>query len=64
LLDTYEARGWLERDASEGNARKVSPKLADLLTNRQSRQSLTNPYIWRQTADKPRQTLNMEGAMV
>lgn len=64
LLDAYEARGWLERDVSDGNARKVSPKLADLLTNRQSRQSLTKPYIWRQTADKARQTLNMEGAMV
>lgn len=52
LVETYEVRGWLVQDAAQGNARVVTPKLADLLTNRQTRQTptnLTNP-------DKPLQT--------
>lgn len=39
LVEDWELRGWLERDASQGNARVVTPKLANLLTKRQTRQS-------------------------
>jgi len=59
LVESYEARGWLEQDAAQGNARVITPKLADLLTNRQTRQTMTNQQIGQQTADKPAQTLNM-----
>ena len=36
LLEDWRVRGWLEKDASKGNAHQVTPKLRDLLTNRQS----------------------------
>lgn len=43
MVETYEARGWLEQDATQGNARVVTSKLADFLPNRQTRQTLPNP---------------------
>jgi hypothetical protein len=43
LLEDWRARGWLEKDAERGNAHQVTPKLAALLTNRQTRQSPTDP---------------------
>jgi hypothetical protein len=39
LLDDWRARGWLEKDATRGNAHQVTPKLRALLPNRQSCQS-------------------------
>jgi len=33
LVETFEARGWLVQDAARGNARVITPKLTDLLTN-------------------------------
>lgn len=33
LVETFESRGWLAQDATRGNARVVTPKLTDLLTN-------------------------------
>jgi hypothetical protein len=64
LVETFEARGWLAKDAARGNARVVTPKLVDLLPNRQTCQTLPIPQIWRQTAENPVQTLNMaQGAM-
>lgn len=62
MLETYETRGWLERDAAQGNARVVTSILTDLLTKRQTRQSMTNPQIGRQSPDKPVQTQYMAGA--
>lgn len=56
LLERYEARGWIEQDPNRSNGRYVTEKLSVLLTNRQTRQTPTNPQMWRQTADKPRQT--------
>jgi hypothetical protein len=62
LLEKYELRGWLAKNPQQGNARCVTPKLADLLSNHQTPQSPSNPQIWSQTLLKPSQTLNMEGA--
>lgn len=62
LVERYEARGWLVKDPSQGNARVVTEKLTNILPNRQSRQSLPNPQIDCQTAAKPRQTPDFEGA--
>lgn len=49
LVERYEARGWLVKDPSQGNARVVTEKLTNILPNRQSRQSLPNPQIACQT---------------
>jgi hypothetical protein len=69
LLERYEARGWVEQDPQRSNGRYITEKLAllatprgDLVTNRQTRQTPTNPQIWGQTADKPRQTPDFAGA--
>jgi hypothetical protein len=62
MLDRYEARGWLARDPKQGNARCVTPKLADLASNPQSPQSLSNPQGWPQAVLKASQTPNMEAA--
>lgn len=63
LLERYERCGWLEKDSRQGNARKVTPKLAGLVSNLQTAQTAANPYQWPQTDLKPSQTLNMEGVM-
>jgi hypothetical protein len=64
LLEKYEVRGWLAKNPQQGNARCVTPKLADLLSNHQTPQSPSNPQILPQTVLKPPQTLNMDGAAV
>lgn len=56
LVERYEARGWLVKDPSQGNARVVTEKLTNILPNRQSRQSLPNPQIERQSPAKASQT--------
>lgn len=61
LVSAWELRGWLAQDATRGNARYITPKLADLVTNRQTRQTPTNPNIWQQTANKPQQTQYFAG---
>lgn len=43
LVETWELRGWLVQDAKRGNARFVTQKLANLVTNRQTRQTASNP---------------------
>lgn len=62
IVESYEARGWLEQDAMQGNARVVTAKLADLASSRQACQALSSPQIGCQSPDKPVQTLNMAGA--
>lgn len=62
MLERYEMRGWVAKDPQKGNARCVTPKLADLLSNHQTPQTASNPQIWSQTVLKPPQTPNMEGA--
>ena len=58
LVEEWELRGWLKQDAARGNARCVTPILADLVSNRQTGQTASNP-------DKPlsnrQQTPNVEG---
>ena len=61
LSERYEALGWLKKDAARDNARFVTPKLRDLVTNQQTAQTATNPQMRTQTANKPPQTL-MAGA--
>lgn len=61
LIEEYERRGWVEKNPRQGNARVVTPKLADLLSNLQTAQSASNPQIQPQTVLKPPQTLNMGG---
>lgn len=57
LLERYEQRGWLARDQYQGNARYVTEKLKDLVSNHQTAQTASNPKIWSQTTLKPSQTL-------
>jgi hypothetical protein len=59
LVEAWEAAGWLEKDARQGNARVITAKLGDLVSNRQTAQTTSNPQIWSQTAVKPQQTLDM-----
>lgn len=56
LLERYQARGWVEQDPTRSNGRYITEKMALLLTNRQTRQTPTNPQMWGQTTDKPPQT--------
>lgn len=53
MLDQYESRGWLSRDANQGNARVVTAKLVYLATNRQSRQSRAKPVAGCQSLTNP-----------
>ncbi len=62
MLERYEQRGWLERDTSQGNARFVTEKLTDLVSNHQTAQSASNPQIRSQSVLKPSQTLGLAGA--
>lgn len=43
LLDDWEHRGWVARDPQRDNARYITPKLLDLLSNRQTGQAPSNP---------------------
>jgi hypothetical protein len=62
LVERWELRGWLFKDARQGNARCVTPKLLDLLSSRQTCQTASSPQMWCQTDVKASQTQNMEGA--
>jgi hypothetical protein len=42
LVERWELRGWLEKKPSEDNARFITGKLADLLSNRQTGQTVSN----------------------
>ncbi len=59
LLERYELRGWVEK---RDNARWVTRKLADLLSNAQTAQTTSNQYPWSQTTLKPSQTPYLAGA--
>lgn len=56
LLERYEARGWAVQDPQRSNGRYITEKLAGILSNRQTRQTPSNPHIWSQTDVKPSQT--------
>ena len=43
LLEDWRARGWLEKDASRGNAHVITPKLCDLMPNCPTCPTLPNP---------------------
>jgi len=42
LLEGWELRGWLRRDASRQNARYITPKLQEILSNNQGGQTVSN----------------------
>jgi len=56
LLERYEARGWVEKNPRQGNARCLTVKLTDLLSNHQTAQSRSIPQIEAQTLLKASQT--------
>lgn len=60
MVYSYEKRGWLAKDPSQGNARVVTEKLANILPNRQTRQSLPNPQTDCQSTAKACQAPDME----
>jgi hypothetical protein len=62
LVENWEKCGWLEKDAKQGNARVITAKLAEMVSNRQTAQTLSNPPIWRQTAPQTPQTLDFGAA--
>ena len=39
LVEGWELRGWLRQDPSRQNARYITPKLAEILSNSQSGQT-------------------------
>ncbi len=43
LLEAWELRGWVMRDPQRDNARYITPKLAQILSNRQTGQTASNP---------------------
>jgi hypothetical protein len=43
LLETWEQRGWVLRDPQRDNARYITPKLREILPNRQTGQAASNP---------------------
>ncbi|MCG2786342.1 MAG: DUF87 domain-containing protein [Anaerolineae bacterium] len=43
LLETWELRGWVLRDPQRDNARYITAKLAEILSNRPTGQTLSNP---------------------
>jgi len=55
LLERYEARGWVEKNPRQGNARCLTAKLTDLLSNHQTAQSRSIPQIEAQTILKASQ---------
>lgn len=61
LVENWEKCGWLEKDAKQGNARVITAKLGNLVSNRQTAQTPSNPPIWRQTAQQTHQTLDFGG---
>jgi len=62
LVETYEKRGWLSKEVTQGNARYVTPMLKDLLSNRQTGQTASSPEMRSQTASNPPQTPYLAGA--
>ncbi len=49
VQDDWKLRGWAENNAQQSNALYITPKLAQLLTNRQTQQTRTNRLQTRQT---------------
>ena len=43
LVEAWELRGWLKQDPSRQNARYITPKFRELLSNGQGRQAMSNP---------------------
>lgn len=69
LVELWERRGWLEKDAARKNARYLTEKLMGILSpkgdvpsNGQTGQTGSNTHPWLQTAVKLGQTPNMGAA--
>ncbi|RJP51158.1 MAG: hypothetical protein C4583_09215 [Anaerolineaceae bacterium] len=59
LVEMYELRGWLEKDPQQKNARFVTAKLALLVSNCQTGQTVSSTQMWSQTGVKLSQPLNL-----
>ena len=46
LVESWELRGWLRQDPARQNARCITPKLVDILSNGQSRQTASSLSSW------------------
>jgi hypothetical protein len=46
LVESWELRGWLRQDPARQNARYVTPKLLEILSNSQSGQTASNTTSW------------------
>lgn len=62
LVENWESAGWLTKDPKQGNARVITGKLAEMVSNHQTAQTPSNPPFWGQTDVKPHQTLDFGGA--
>ena len=59
LQEEWRARGWAFNDPARANGLYITPKLVDLLTNRPTRPTLTNPRPTDQPGDQPDQPILM-----
>jgi DNA segregation ATPase FtsK/SpoIIIE-like protein len=62
MLEDYERRGWVSKDANQKNARCITPKLAVLVSNTQTAQTASSTQIRPQTGLKLSQTPDLMGA--
>ncbi|MEW6403213.1 MAG: hypothetical protein AB1649_15565, partial [Chloroflexota bacterium] len=46
LVESWEMRGWLRQDPSRQNARYVTQKLLEILSNSQSGQTVSSTSSW------------------
>lgn len=62
LLEAWELRGWVKADPSQKNARFVTEKMTEIVSNCQTGQTASNWQIQCQTGVKLSQTPNLETA--
>ena len=46
LVESWELRGWLHQDSTRQNARYITPKLLEVLSNSQSGQTASSTSNW------------------
>jgi hypothetical protein len=46
LVESWELRGWLRQDPIRQNARYITPKLLEILSNSQSSQTMSSTSNW------------------
>lgn len=61
LVEDYEARGWVEKNIEQGNARYVTAKLVKIASTPQSAQAASNPQRWTQSPSNLPQSMGLAG---